>query len=140
VTFSGSACGQTWSPHAHEQSCSPAAYSCDAQKDIVSGRRVFCKIQVDNLANVTEVRLAWRVGYGSNQARLMTRLRVSVATGIGHAAAVIGGHWGAVSQRAAAVGCSREAMYQQSRRVAPAVAREQTGGPSDDALCNEHTR
>jgi hypothetical protein len=66
--------------------------------------------------------------------------RCSVATWIGNAAAVLGGHWGAVSQRAAEVGCSREALYQQSRRVEQAVAREQTGGPSYDELCNEHKR
>jgi hypothetical protein len=44
------------------------------------------------------------------------------------------------SQRAAEVGCSREAMYQQSRRVEQAVAREQMGGPSYDELCNENQR
>ena len=48
----------------------------------------FCKIQVDNLASVTEVSLAWSVGYGSNQARLTTMFRFSVATWIGNAAAV----------------------------------------------------
>ena len=31
-------------------------------------------------------------------------------------------------------------MYQQSRRVEQAVAREPTGGPSDDELCNEKKR
>jgi hypothetical protein len=66
--------------------------------------------------------------------------RFSVATWIGNAAAVLGGHWGVVSQRAAEVGCSREAMCQQRRRVEQAIAREQTGGPSDDELCNEHKR
>ena len=66
--------------------------------------------------------------------------RFSVATWIGNAAAVLGGPWGAVSQRAAEVGCSREAMYQQSRRVEQAVAREQMGGPSYDELCNENQR
>jgi len=66
--------------------------------------------------------------------------RFSVATWIGNAAAVLGGHWGAVSQRAAEVGCSREAMYQQSHKVEQAVAREQTGGPSYDELCNENKR
>jgi hypothetical protein len=98
----------------------------------------FCEIQVDNLASVTEVSLAWSVGYGSNQARLTTRFRFSVTTWIGHAAAVIGGHWGAVSQCAAEVGCSREAMYQQRRRVEQAVARAHTGGPRYDELCNEN--
>jgi hypothetical protein len=71
---------------------SPTALPMNAQRvarfGIVSGRRVFCKIQVDNLASVTEVSLAWSVGYGSNQARLTTMFRFSVATWIGNAAAV----------------------------------------------------
>jgi len=48
-----------------------------------------------------------------------------VATWIGHAAAVLGGRWGAVSQRAQAVGGSREAVYQQTAASKQAVAREQ---------------
>ena len=61
-----------------------------------------------------------------------------VATWIGNAAVVLGGRWGAVSQRAQEVGCSREAIYQQSRRVEQAVAREQTGSPSYDEVCAEN--
>ncbi len=63
-----------------------------------------------------------------------------VATWIGNAAAVLGGRWGAVSQRAQAVGCSREAVYQQSRRVEQAVAREQSRGPCYDEVCAENQR
>ena len=63
-----------------------------------------------------------------------------VATWIGNAAAVLGGRWGAVSQRAQEVGCSREAIYQPSRRVEQVVAREQTGGPSYDELWEENQR
>src|SRR6266481_4734476 len=63
-----------------------------------------------------------------------------VVTWIGNAAAVLGGRWGAVSQRAQEVGCSREAIYQQSRRVEQVVAREQTGGPSYDELWEENQR
>src|SRR6266446_3759742 len=64
----------------------------------------------------------------------------SVATGIVNAAAVLGGRWGAVSQRAQEVSCSREAVYQQSRSVEPAVAREPSRGPRDDEVCAEHPR
>jgi hypothetical protein len=63
-----------------------------------------------------------------------------VATWIGNAAAVLGGRWGAVSQRAQAVGCSREAVYQQRRRVEQAVAREQSRGPCYDEVCAENQR
>jgi hypothetical protein len=63
-----------------------------------------------------------------------------VVTWIGNAAAVLRGQWGTVSQRARDVGCSRAAMSQQARRVAQAVAEEQTGGPSREALLAEQAR
>ncbi len=63
-----------------------------------------------------------------------------VVTWIGNAAAVLSGQWGAVSQRAREVTCSREAMYQQARRVEQAVAWEQAGGPSREELLAEHQR
>ena len=63
-----------------------------------------------------------------------------VVTWIGNAAAVLSGQWGAVSQRARDVTCSREAMYQQARRVEQAVAWEQAGGPSREELLAEHQR
>ncbi len=63
-----------------------------------------------------------------------------VVTWIGNAAAVLSGQWGAVSQRARDVACSREAMYQQARRVEQAVAGEQAGGPSREELQAENQR
>ena len=53
-----------------------------------------------------------------------------VVTWIGNAATVLSGRWGAISRHAQEIGCSREAMYQQARRVEQAVAWEQAGGPS----------
>ena len=63
-----------------------------------------------------------------------------VVTWIGNAAAVLSGQWGAVSQRARDVECSRQAMYHQARRVEQAVAEEQAGGPSREALLAENAR
>ena len=63
-----------------------------------------------------------------------------VATWMGHAAAVLGVRWGAISQRAQEVGCSRAAVYQQSHRVEQAVLREQSHGPRYDEVCAEHQR
>src|SRR2546422_67220 len=65
---------------------------------------------------------------------------VSVGTGMGHAAAVGSGQWGAVSRRAQEVGGRREAMDQQARRVAQAVGEERAGGPRREALLAEHQR
>jgi hypothetical protein len=45
-----------------------------------------------------------------------------------------------VSRRAQEVGCSREAMYQQARRVEQAVGEAQAGGPSREALLAENPR
>ncbi len=59
---------------------------------------------------------------------------------MGNAATVLRGRWGAVSRRAQEVGWSREAMYQQARRVEQAVAWEQAGGPSREELLAEHQR
>ena len=65
---------------------------------------------------------------------------LAVVTWIGNAAAVLSGQWGAVSRRAQEVGCSREAMYQQARRVAQAVGEERAGGPSRETLLAENQR
>ena len=65
---------------------------------------------------------------------------LSVVTWIGNAAAVFSRQWGAVSRRAQEVGCSREAMYQQARRVEQAVGEERAGGPSREALLAENER
>jgi hypothetical protein len=63
-----------------------------------------------------------------------------VVTWIGNAATVLSGRWGAISQRAQEVGCSREAMYQQAQRVEQAVAWEQAGGPRREELLAENQR
>jgi len=63
---------------------------------------------------------------------------LSVATWIGNAAAVLSGRFGAISQRAKAADCSRQAMYNQAQRVEAAVACEQAGGPSYEALRAEN--
>ena len=63
---------------------------------------------------------------------------LSVATWIGNAAAVLSGRFGAISQRAKEADCSRQAMYNQAQRVETAVACEQAGGPSYEALRAEN--
>jgi len=65
---------------------------------------------------------------------------LSVVTWIGNAAAVFSGQWGSVARRAQEVGCSREAMYQQARRVEQAVGEERAGRPSREALLAENER
>src|SRR6516225_583883 len=65
---------------------------------------------------------------------------LSVVTWIGNAAAVCSGQWGAVSRRAQEIGGSREAMYQQARRVEQAVGEAWAGGPSREALLAENQR
>jgi len=64
----------------------------------------------------------------------------SVVTWIGNAATVLSGRWGAVSRRAREVGCNREAMYQQARRVEQAVVAERAGDPRCEALLAENQR
>ena len=61
-------------------------------------------------------------------------LNVTVATWIGNAAAVLSGTWGAVTRRAQHSGYSRTAVYTHAQRVVQAVASEQAGGISYDAL------
>lgn len=65
---------------------------------------------------------------------------VSGVIWIGNAAAVFCGRWGAVSRRAHEVGCRREAMYKQARRVEQDVAREQASGPLYDEVLAAHQR
>src|ERR687891_2271475 len=87
------------------------------------------------------VSLSWVNGYPcTRERRLTTMFSLPVVTWIGNAAAVLSGQWGAVSQRAREVECSREAMYQQARRVEQAVAREQAGGPSGEEFLAENER
>jgi hypothetical protein len=65
-------------------------------------------------------------------------LNVTVATWIGHAAAVRSGPWGAVTRRAQQSGSSRTTVYTQAQRVVQAVASAQAGGISSDALWHEN--
>jgi hypothetical protein len=64
----------------------------------------------------------------------------TVATWIGNAAAVLSGTWGAVTRRAHHSGSSRTAVYTHAQRVVQAVASEQAGGISYDALWQENER
>src|SRR5262247_370773 len=72
--------------------------------------------------------------------RLTAVLNVTVATWIGNAAAVLSGTWGAVTRRAHQSGSSRTAVYTHAQRVVQAVASEQAGGISYDALWHENER
>jgi hypothetical protein len=72
--------------------------------------------------------------------RLTAVLNVPVATWIGNAAAVLSGTWGAVTRRAQHSGYSRTAVYTHAQRVVQAVASEQAGGISYDALWHENER
>ena len=67
-------------------------------------------------------------------------LHVPVETWIGNAAAVLSGTWGAVTRRAHQSGSSRTAVYTHAQRVVQAVASEQAGGISYDALWQENER
>ena len=70
--------------------------------------------------------------------RLTAVLNVTVATWIGNAAAVLSGTWGAVTRRAHHRGSRRTAVYTPARRVVQAVASDQAGGISYDALWHEN--
>jgi hypothetical protein len=67
-------------------------------------------------------------------------LKGTVATWIGHAAAVLSGTWGAVTRQAQHSGDSRTTVYTHAQRVVHAVASEQASGSSDDALWHENER
>jgi hypothetical protein len=67
-------------------------------------------------------------------------LTVPVAEGMGNAAVVVSGAWGAVTRRAAQSGESRTALYQHAERVVQAVASAQASGLSYAALGAEHER
>jgi hypothetical protein len=72
--------------------------------------------------------------------RLTAVVNGTVATWIGNAAAVLSGTWGAVTRRAHHSGSSRTAVYTHAQRVVQAVASEQAGGISYDALWQENER
>jgi hypothetical protein len=91
---------------------------------------------VDNATALKQVRLmihapsltqlgAWR---------LTPVLPGTVAPGIGHAAAVLRGPWGAVTRPAHHRGESRTTVSTPARRVLHAVASAQEGGRSDERL------
>jgi hypothetical protein len=72
--------------------------------------------------------------------RLTAVLKVTVATWIGNAAAVLSGPWGAVTRQAQQSGYSRTAVYTYAQRVVQAVASAQASGSSYDALWQENER
>src|SRR5919199_4665944 len=72
--------------------------------------------------------------------RLTAVLNVTVETWISNAAAVLSGTWGAVTRRSHQSGYSRTALYMHAHRVVQAVASEQAGGISYDALGQENER
>jgi hypothetical protein len=65
-------------------------------------------------------------------------LNVTVETWISNAAAVLSGTWGAVTRRSHQSGSSRTTLYMHAHRVVQAVASEQAGGISYDALWQEN--
>jgi hypothetical protein len=67
-------------------------------------------------------------------------LTLPVDQWIGNAAAVLGGVWGAVTQRSKQSGYSRTAIYQHAERVVQAVANEQANGISYEDLWAENER
>jgi len=66
--------------------------------------------------------------------------RLSVASWIGNAAAVMCGSWGAVSRRAREAGCSRQTVYEHAARVEAAVADLEQGGTERQQLRDEVQR
>src|SRR5215510_2200391 len=72
--------------------------------------------------------------------RLTAVLQVTVATWMSNAAAVVSGTWGAVTRRAHQSGDSRPTVYAHGQRVVQAVASDQAGGISSDALGHENER
>ena len=63
--------------------------------------------------------------------------RLSVATWIGNAAAVLTGRWGDVTRQAEAAGCSRQIAYQHARRVQQAVEEQDGDGPTRQQLLDQ---
>ena len=63
--------------------------------------------------------------------------RLPVLTWIGNAAAVLCGPRGSVTTQTRALGCSRQAAYDQAQRVERAISDAQQDGPSRDALLRQ---
>jgi hypothetical protein len=76
------------------------------------------------------------IAFPHQEARPMRRL--SVPTWIGNAAAVLTGHWGDVTRRAKASGCSRQTVYQHARHVQEAVAAQDSARPTRQELLDEN--
>ena len=66
--------------------------------------------------------------------------RLSIASWIGNAAAVMCGSWGAVSKRAREAGCSRQTVYEHAARVEQAVGDVVGGGADHQQLEQENQR
>lgn len=66
--------------------------------------------------------------------------RLSVASWIGNAAAVMCGRFGAVTERARQAGCSRQTVYEHAARVEQAVADVVDGKPTHQELLAENER
>jgi len=66
--------------------------------------------------------------------------RLSVASWIGNAAAVLGGSWGSVSKQAKRACCSRQTAYRHAAEVRRAVADRCPRGPSYQQLLEENRR
>ena len=64
--------------------------------------------------------------------------RLSVASWIGNAAAVMCGSWGSISSRARDASCSRQTIYKHAKRVEQAVSDLQDGTPGHCALLEEN--
>src|SRR5262249_57647689 len=67
-------------------------------------------------------------------------VNVTVEAWSSNAAVVLSGTWGAVTRRSHQSGSSRTALYRHAHRVVQAVASEQAGGISYDALWHENER
>ena len=63
---------------------------------------------------------------------------IPLALWISNAAARFSGNRGAVSIQARRVGCSRQAIYDQARKVHGAVQAEYSGGPTREELIREN--
>ena len=66
--------------------------------------------------------------------------RLSVASWIGNAAAVMCGSWGAVTKRAVEAGCSRQTIYKHAACLRQAVVEQQAGVPDRQELLQENER
>src|SRR5713101_1525054 len=109
---------------------------------IVSGKLFFGGIEVDNSTALKQVSLLINAPSPSKlgSGRLTAMWNVTIEAWISNAAAVLSGTWGAVTRRSHQSGYSRTALYMHAHRVVQAVASEQAGGISYDALWQENER